>query len=717
MDIIWLIIVAAAIVFGLIMGVWLYWRRRTSIRTEPFQSEARETPAKPIIEEDEKPAICDEGEKGPIELTAIIDLESHDDDHLDLNDEDEDKDKTKKEREDKQKEQAALPVEDISSTKSGKKQPSETVITPEVQEVKLQSPKLSIDESTVDTEVEITDSEIERGIIPKHEDPIAPDTELTVMDKTTLQPPSVQDTQQSADETVVIQSQDSESIEAEITPQDIETIDPILLVDEVPFIKPETEKQTERSNIKDVEPVSAKRQKTPPRKKPPKFQPTVRTPESTKRDKRQEKQEKKESRIRSLKIFVHIVFGLRKKCRVSLLPARSGDIGEEMEVRGPNGQEIWSVYQDEWYSSILPPNIDKLLKQGGIWEHPEAQTQWVLSGREIYVLAPSPSSNIYGYVSVPRLILGEDHLVLCTKDQQVNVQEALAEAGCSKTTIISDDTSVPENWILFESVLPTIPIQHDSEAGIYNILRPIHDLEIVMKGGIRLSHSTWLNGYPPHIRIRGVSGDELEVMIDGKPASTDAYGNYSSSDWDKPGRHTVFAGGVTQPYELGSGVQEWSLFDAFVYRPGFAKTIDRTIRICGPIVESTTIDGDVSLTPSTNTCFLGAIPGQIAFSQTPDDVRTSEFLAVSDFPLVWTLPTNPLVSDGSMACVKLIRSQNVELKHNKAFLDNRENILRWCYKILDATYKRLQIIPDTVESHKLWTEYKQIARRLRRRLR
>jgi len=682
---IWLIILIVAIVFGVVISVWLALRRRTSGRTGPFQSQEhetpRETPAKPIIGEVEKPVVCDEGEKDPIELTAANDLESQGDDHLDLND-DEDKDEIKKEKE---KEQTATPVEDGSSTEAPEEQPSETVISPEVQNGMPQRPELSVDEGKDDTEVEITDSEIGR-VIPQHEEPIISTTELTVVD-------------------------------TETESEDTRTAEPILLEDEVTVIKHETEKLPERPNGKDVEPVSAKRQKTTPRKKPPKYQPTVRTPESTKRDKRQEKEGKKESRVRSLKISVHIVFGLRKKCRVSLLPARSDDIGEEIEVRGPNGQEPWSVYQDEWYSSILPPNIDKLLKQGGIWQHPGVQTQWVLSGREIYVLAPSPSSNIHGYVSIPRLILGEDHLVLCTKDQQVNVQEALAEAGCSKTTIISDDSSVPDNWILFESVLPKIPIQHDSEAGIYNILRPTHALEIVMKGGIRLSHSIWLNGYPPYIRIRGVSGDETEVMIDGRSASVDSNGNYSSSGWDKPGLHTVFAGGVTQSYELVDGVQEWSMFDAFVYRPNFAETIDRTIIICGPIVAPNTVDGDVSLTPSTNACFLGAIPGQIAFSPKPFNVRSSEFLAISGFPLVWTLPTNPLVSDRSLACVKLIRSQHVVLKHSGAFLDNRENVLRWCYKILEASYKRLRIIPDTVESHELWTDYKRAAHRLRRRLR
>ncbi len=684
MFILWFIALVAAIVAVVAFAAWLASRRRISIRTGPFRCQDGKTPPASATDSSKQEGA----QTTPLNSKATVPVPSEVLKGVSGNDE-----STQLSTSNAQKIDSTRPTPDVDK------------------QVVKEGESLAVEELGIRDESSKVEQELTSAVdlCPQGDDRLdLNDKDANIKDesKQRKEPEHREQTGSPAEASSAVGKQEERPDETDISSR---------VQEETLISESKTEIQPDHLGIDDDEPATAKKRSPTERKHPPKYQPTIRTPETTKRNKRQEESEKKGSRTRSLKMFVHIVFGLRKKCRVSLLPTRSGDLGEDMEVRGPKGKETWSVYQDEWYSSVLPPNIDKLLKQGGIWEHPGAQTRWVLSSREIYVLAPS--STINGYVSVPRLILGEDHLVLCTKDEQAAVREALAEAGCFQTTTISDDGSVPTGWVLFESVFPTIPIQDDHEAGIYNILRPLHDLEIVLKGGIRISHSTWLNGYPPHIRIRGVGEEEPEVMIDEKPASTHTNGNYSSSGWDKPGLHTVYAGGVTQSYELGDGVQEWSLFDAFVYRPSFAETSDRAIRICGPIVAPNTGDGDVSLTPSTNTCFLGAIPGQIAFSPRPNDVRSSEFLAVAGFPLVWTLPTNPHGSDRSLACVKLIRSQHVVLKHNRAFFENRKNVLRWCYKILEASCKRLRIIPDTVESHELWTDYKRAARRLRKRLR
>lgn len=694
-------------------------------------------------------AIREEGAEASQELTAA-DLGLQGDDRMDLNgNEAKDNDEFKQEKEPEHKGQTALPAEDSSTAKAATEQPGETGISQRVQDEVQQSSELPIGEDTADAELGGTDSET-GSVSSWHDEPPGPSSNGlagSVAAGETIGVPAqaepLQTGEPQADETEGTQKSASESIEGEFAPPIVDnqqitqtgvlstkehfatghaetksegarTAESRLPEDEASITELKTERQPDRSSGEDDEPVSAKQRPAMRKRLPPKYKPSIRTPETTKRTKRQQTDEIEGSGVRSLNMSVHVVFGLRNRCRVSLLPTRSGDLGEDVEVRGPNGQEMWSAYQDEWYSGIQPPNIGTLLKQGGIWEYPEAQTQWVLSGRKLYVLAPNPT--ISGFVSAPRLILGENHLVLCNKLQQGAVREALAEAGCSQPAIISEDHGVPADWVLFRSVRPTVPIQHDNESGIYNILRPLHDLEIVRWGGIRLSHSTWLNGHLPHLRIRGVSGDEPEVMIDGKPASADANGNYTASGWDKPGLHTVFSGGVTQSYEVRDGLQEWRMFDAFVYRPSCAETSKRSIMICGPLVVPNTGNVSASLTPSLNTCFLGAIPGQIAISPKPNDVRTPEFLAVADFPIVWTLPSNPLGSDRSLACVKLIRSQHVILEHKKAFRGNREAVLQWCYKILEASYKRLRIAPDTI-SRELWAEYKRAARGLRRQLR
>jgi hypothetical protein len=45
---------------------------------------------------------------------------------------------------------------------------------------------------------------------------------------------------------------------------------------------------------------------------------------------------------------------------------------------------------------------------------------------------------------------------------------------------------------LFENVRPTTALPHNPEDGIINILRPVHDVEIELRGGIRVQRSKWL---------------------------------------------------------------------------------------------------------------------------------------------------------------------------------------------------------------------------------
>lgn len=449
--------------------------------------------------------------------------------------------------------------------------------------------------------------------------------------------------------------------------------------------------------------------------RPPKHKPPVRTPETTRRTKKERTtDDAKGSRARPLSMSGHVVFGRRNRCRVSLLPARTGELAEQVEVNGPNGQETWNAYQDEWYCDVSPPNIGTLLEQGGRWID-SGGLQWVLSSRDIYVLAQCSAGTTNGYVSVPRLILQEEHVVLCTQRRESAVREALHEAGCADPVPITGN-GVPSGWVLFHGVQPTAAIDHEESAGIFNVLRPISDVEIVFRGGIRLSHAIWLNGHPPQIRVRGASG-EVQVMIDEQAASVVGTGNCTVPGWDTPGLHTVFCGGVAESYELVDGLQQWDEFGAFKYRAGWSQTGDRSIAICGPIVTAGDEGEVAALTPATNTCLLGAIPGQLVLCPQPYDVRIPEFVGVADFRVVWTLPANPLRSHKSTTCVCLLSSRSVDATHGEPPSADRQAILRWCQTILNASRKGLRIDPRTAEANRLWAEYKRAARRLWKQLR
>jgi len=339
--------------------------------------------------------------------------------------------------------------------------------------------------------------------------------------------------------------------------------------------------------------------------------------------------------------------------------------------------------------------------------------RWVLSRREIYVLAPNPT--ISGFVQTSGLALGQNHSVLCIESHDDAVRNALSEAGCSDLIPIANGRGVPEGWILFTDVRPSVAKQHEKDAGIFNILRPVHDVRIDLVGGIRLNRSTWLRGHPPKVRVLGANDSNVGVLIDGQAASIDVKGNYTVSDWNSDGRHTVFCGGISQSYELANGVEDWEFFIGHSYRQ--SQVLGDVISTCGPMILPMNEDGQLLFLPSGSNCLVGSIPGQVVFAPQAEHIRTSSFLAQSDFDVVWSLPADSLRCNKGTSRVRLITPIAPGPIANLSGRRERWVAVRWYQAILNASRKGLGIDPDTEEARNLWLDYKRRARELRRRLR
>ena len=440
------------------------------------------------------------------------------------------------------------------------------------------------------------------------------------------------------------------------------------------------------------------------------YVPSIRTPETTKRRPASQRTATSGARHRPivLPIFVRIVFGRRSSTvQASLLPARNGGLEEEIQVNGPDGEETWLASQDEWYGDSVRSDIERCLANGMRWT--SGQASWVLSPRDLYVLAPN--STIFGFVSVTRLLLNENQLVLCREGIQEGVREELQKAGCDAFERITG-RGVPDGWVLFSEVRPTTAIAHDESAGIFNVLRPIGEVEVYLQGGIRLSHNKWLLGHPPRIRVRGNSGDAPVVSIDGEAASVAENGSYRTPGAFTLGQHVVFCEGTTTPFAIVEGQNEWDLFVAYEYSIG--RTRKTEISICGPTVMG---HGEQTLVPTTNRCLLGAQPGEVYFCEPAYDQAANVLLAVTDFPVAWALPDNPYQCNKTKTFAK--STANIAVGAVRPHLGVRPSyqLLQWCNAILNSSRKGLRTDPADKSVAELWSDYVRAARQLKRSMR
>jgi hypothetical protein len=391
------------------------------------------------------------------------------------------------------------------------------------------------------------------------------------------------------------------------------------------------------------------------------------------------------------------------------LPSRADDLDEAITVHGPHGIEEWSASHDEWYADLMPDGLGIILREGAWWEGDGAC--WTLAPRDVYVLAGKPESGPHGYLTTTRLLLNEDHVVLCSKEQEVNVRKALTDAGCPAPDSLEEQAGSPEGWVLFKDIRPTVAVPHDPADGIINILRPVHDIEIELLGGIRVEHAKWLHGHPPQIQLRGDCGD-LDVTIDQQTASREANNSYTAPGWDSLGLHRAFSGGVITSYEIVTPPETWAHFPAITYNAtGRPSAI---VAICGPIVD---VAGEhaVLLTRTDPVWLLGAMPGQITMATPSADVRTPAFLARADFPIVWVLPLAPLLANKETAIIELIQRESPGTV--RVVPKARAMLKHWAYAVINASYKHLRIEPESDEAKQLWAEYILTAKRLRKECR
>jgi hypothetical protein len=407
-------------------------------------------------------------------------------------------------------------------------------------------------------------------------------------------------------------------------------------------------------------------------------------------------------------------------CTVSLLPVRPQGVPEECTLSSATGSVYLVALEEEWYQDVVPENIGSLLRTGFVWMDNSTGQEWILAGREIFVLAKGTTHR--GFISCPRLVLGREHVVLCTTSRLPEVERILTEAGCDRWSQWGESDGAPAGWTVLcerdnagnvRGLVPRNPLPLDG-ADILDVLRPLPEIEIVLEEGVRIGYNSWLSGEPPTVRIYGDVEGTQTVLIDGHEATRSAQGAYTAPGWDETGVHQVWCGGITSKYSLITGESN--------LRPWPAHSFGR-VTICGPLVRPFTDDDpsdrsdrQVIEIATTNPVLLGAQPGEIFIASPRRDVLGARCITSPSFYPIWALPAQPLHCDKESTRVLLI-GDFVVPRTDPVPLGRRNGapaVEHWWRVILEASQKGLSVTPETSAATGLWNQYKRRARELRR---
>lgn len=417
-----------------------------------------------------------------------------------------------------------------------------------------------------------------------------------------------------------------------------------------------------------------------------------------------------------LRLRVQLVFGRGGGVKtLALVPDRREGMPDEVEIIGMQGELRLIEPLESCYQSVPLADAGNALRQGVEWrgKGDARHWRWVLTRRELYVLAPGDEFGLSGFVSTARLLLNARHVVLAMAHLRNEVLSALAETG-SATPEVNDDTTlgVPPGWLLFRDVTPTRPVPMQDEAHILNALCPLPDVEPHFVGGIRLERRTWLAGFPPRIRFTGALSDDFRPLIDGQPAQSATDGAFEAPGWNSTGEHRLWFGGQTETYSVRMMDESWE--------PWRAHDFDAGTAICGAMTHPPTdVQRQQVQVPVTSPLLLGARPGEIFHCHPPSDVRCETVRTLVPFAPVWALPVDPSHADKRSARILLLQPTEpvTDIQLPRGNRVTRRALVAWISAIRQAGCKGLVLAVEGEESKALWRRYRNAAKQVRRKMR
>jgi hypothetical protein len=418
--------------------------------------------------------------------------------------------------------------------------------------------------------------------------------------------------------------------------------------------------------------------------------------------------------VDDLRLRLQLIFGRGGDVKLNLVADRREQMPDEVVISLAQGKLRLIRHQKDCYEAVSLLEVSSALQDGVEWQGSSGSThfRWMLSRRELHVLAEGDVSGLYHFGSVARLQLNARHVLIATFSLRDNVLAALSDVGCP-TPYIHDETTpgIPAGWLLFRNVIPTKAVPMREGADILNALCPLPEVETHFVGGIHLERSTWLLGYPPRIRLTG-DLSSVEIQLGGQPASIGDDGTVTAEGWDTHGTHRLWLGGQTQNYTLRTIEENWQRWPAYDFGMGAT--------ICGASVDSNPSNRlpYQVIVQATNPLLIGATPGEVYYCHQRNGMRLPAYVTYVPFLPVWALPLDPAHAKRDSAQILMLDAIEPAVSRNRK--DRRQSSSReietWVSILNSASKKRLRIEPDSEESSTLWQCYRLAAKQLRRSL-
>lgn len=386
---------------------------------------------------------------------------------------------------------------------------------------------------------------------------------------------------------------------------------------------------------------------------------------------------------------------------LAVLFRRRAEMPEEIRVRtGAESYELAAI-ADDLFEPVAASEPGVLLSSGLAAESASPAARWVRTGRDLHVF--TARAGVAGFVSVPRVLMGQENALLCTHRLAASVIGVSAGVGSPEPTEV-EGPGVPEGWRCFRGILPTVPAPPAGCDDLLISLVPLPQAVIEFAGGLPIDRSAWLSGYPPSIKVLGDLASPGDLTINGQAASCSETGEWTAPGWDSEGRHTVAYKGLTRSYEIGPGLNLWDAWPAYA---------GNGLAVCGAL--ATDIARRLAFASADGPLFLiGQSPGEIVQASPAPETPTSIGVATPDFEPVWAVPVQASRTRRGARSPELLRGG----AHVRSAFSGKSkaSVRRWCQVVREARQSAdwEQHQPETAE---LWAQYRNAARAIWRKSR